>query len=427
MRVFYDFIFLVFSIIYLPYLIMKGKAHKDFVQRAGFLPRHLKGDKKDAIWVHAVSVGEVMAARIFIENLKDTFPEERVILSTTTKTGQETAKKVFSGKMPTFYFPLDFSFVIEKTLNFLNPSFFILFETEIWPNLITGLVRRNIPVILVNGRISDRSFKGYKLVRFILRPVLRKISLFCMQTEIDAKRIKALGAPAERVKIAGNMKYDISRETNLVSESADELKLKLGIPKTEDILIAGSTHKGEEEILLKVYKDLLENFKSLRLVIAPRHVDRTDDIENLCRSFGFRALRISKIKKGEDTLNEKEVFLLDTIGQLGRLYSIGTIVFIGGSLVKRGGHNIIEPARFAKPTVFGPYMNNFRDMANRFLKNKASVKVKDTEELERTLEDLLRDESKRLDMGQRSVHLVEENSGAVRRVTNLIKEKIERL
>jgi len=422
MRYLYDLIFLLFSIAYLPYLLLKGKAHKDFLQRFGFLPDYLKSHNNDAIWVHAVSVGEVLAVKGLIERLKEAFPEKRILLSTTTKTGNETAKRIFGDSIPRFFFPVDIYGVIQKTLNFINPAFFILVETEIWPNLILELSNRKIPVFVVNGRISDKSFKGYRLIRFFFANSLKKINAFLMQTSQDAERIIALGAPLQRVKVTGNVKYDQPQTTGEKLEGLD--KKSLGLEEKEDLLICGSTHPGEEEILLSSYKKLLEDFSSLRLLIAPRHIDRVTNIEELCTKFGFKSLKVSKLKTQR---SRNPILLLDTIGDLSRLYSVGTVVFMGGSFIKKGGHNIIEPAVYAKPILFGPYMHNFRDMAEQFLNEKAAIRVSDEEELVDTVSMLLKDRTRAREMGERAASLVERNKGAVDRIVSEVKRYITAL
>lgn len=417
MKYLYDLIFLMFSIIYLPYLAIKGKAHKDFMQRFGILPKYLEGLRNDTIWVHAVSVGEVLASKTFIQKLKEAFPKNRVVISTTTRTGNETARRIFKESVPRFYFPLDFHFTVEKTIKFINPKIFILFETEIWPNLIIALSSKNIPIILINGRVSDKSFGGYRLIRFIFANTLKRITGFLMQTEKDAERIRQIGSPSGSVKVCGNVKYDIeTKKENLDKEG-------FGIKKEEDLIICGSTHKGEEEILLWVYKELLKDFHNLRILIAPRHIDRVDDIEKISKKFGFKSIRLSKINL-ESTYNTQPVLILDTIGELSRLYSIATIVFMGGSLIKRGGHNIVEPARFGKPIIFGPYMHNFRDMADQFLKQEASLMIKNKRQLKNQIESLLKNRSKMIEMGNRASLLIEENKGAVNRIIEEIKNTI---
>ncbi|MFC1576083.1 3-deoxy-D-manno-octulosonic acid transferase [Candidatus Omnitrophota bacterium] len=405
----YDIFFLVFAIIYLPYLALKSKAHKDFIQRFGVLPRAIReAGTSGPIWIHAVSVGEVLAIKNLAKDLSAKFPKRKIVLSTTTKTGHDIAQKVIPGTIEKFYFPLDFSFTVKKALNVINPSLVVIAETEIWPNLILELKRRRVPVALVNGRLSERSFGGYKKIRFLFSKILESIDLFCMQAAPDAERIKALGAPAERVKITGNMKFD------LAGIDLESSTYEMGPGR---LLIAGSTHGGEEEIVLQAYRNLKKKFSDLRLLIAPRHIDRSGSIKKLSEEQGLDATLTSR------SGNKKEkspVLVLDTLGELGRLYSLATVVFMGGSLIKRGGHNLIEPAVFGKPIVFGPYMFNFRDMARLFLEDGAALKVEDEKELESVLEGLLADSEKRDTLGQKARGLIEKNKGATERnVTEL--------
>jgi len=416
----YDLIFLLFSIIYLPYLFIKGKAHKDFKERFGFLPHKLKGFRKDAIWVHAVSVGEVLAVKSLINRLKEAFPEQRIILSTTTKTGNEMARKTFGETVLRFYFPIDFHNVVERIIDFINPLCFILVETEIWPNLILALSYRKVPVFIVNGRISDKSFRGYRLIKRVFSLTLKRIKVFLMQTDQDAERIIALGAPGERVKVTGNVKYDIEKKRDDKSQMPEVNKKDLGINESEHLLICGSTHKGEEEILLGAYKKLLEVFPSLRLLIAPRHVDRAGDIEKVCSDFGFTSCRISNPK----VQPSNAVLILDTMGELSRLYSIASVVFMGGSLIKRGGHNIVEPAAHSKPILFGPFMHNFRDMAGQFLTEGAALKVCDQLQLVSAITALIMDNAHALEMGTKACRLVTKNKGAVERIVKEIQTQM---
>jgi len=240
-----------------------------------------------------------------------------------------------------------------------------------------------------------------------------------MQTKEDAERITFLGAPPERVKVTGNVKYD--SVFGVRSSAIGWKKEDLGIDKGENLIICGSTHKGEEEILLKVYKGLLKKFDSLKILIAPRHIDRISDIEKLCAEFNFDSIRLSEINRKPITDNRTPILLLDTIGQLAQIYSLATIVFMGGSLIKRGGHNIVEPALFEKPVCFGPYMGNFRDMAGQFVGKRAAIKVRDEYELERAIEDLLANKAKGIEMGRRAYALVKENKGALDRIISEIR------
>ena len=420
----YDIFFFGFSIIYLPYLVIKGKAHEDFAQRFGELPAAVRDvSASRPLWIHAVSVGEVMAARNFIEKLAVKFPGRKIVVSTTTKTGSLIARKILNENIPKFYFPLDFSFVVKKALDRINPAVLIVMETEIWPNLILELSGRKIPVVLVNGRISERSYRGYRRIKFLFARVLKKITHFSMQTTADAERIIALGAPRANVKVTGNMKFDTSLSEG---ENGDRHLFSLlenrclspFSPLREgggELIIAGSTHSGEEEVILDAYGALAGEFGNLRLLIAPRHIDRAGAVKRLVRKAGFIPVLLSETKVPEAGHSGKAVFILDTHGELSQLYSIATIVVMGGSLIKRGGHNIVEPARFGKPIVFGPFMFNFRDMAGLFLENEAALQVKDAGELSDALRSLLKDREKRDSLGCAAKKLIDENTGATER------------
>lgn len=382
------------------------------------MPEEFKCGARKVIWVHAVSVGEVLAAKPFIEALKDTFPDYRVIVSTTTKTGNDTAKSVLKGT-PVFYFPLDLSFIVNKVIAFTRPRLFIVFETEIWPNLISALHRKKIPIALVNGRISDKSYRGYKLIKFIFAGVLRKISLFLMQTNEDAARVISIGAPSENVKVMGNVKYDLEfKEISFASKEA--LRENLGVASGDPVIICGSTHNGEEEIMLRVFRKISDKFKNTRLIIAPRHIERSSEIMELIAKMNLKAARLSEIASAKDPDGKKPVIVVDTMGRLREIYSIGTAVFVGGSMVKRGGHNIAEPAIFKKAIVFGPYMNNFRDMAERFLKRKAAVMAHDERELVGIVDDILANPKKREAIGEAAFAIITENKGAVQKAVGYI-------
>ena len=419
----YDLFFLVFSLIYMPYLIIKGKAHKDFLQRFGMLPDSIKSSK-NPIWVHAVSVGEVLAAKDFIKKMKNTFPDKEIILSTTTKTGNEIAEKVLSD-VPRFYFPLDFSFVVKNVIKEINPAILIIMETEIWPNLIIAMSKEKKPVAIINGRISDKSFKGYLRIKFLFSKILDRVSLFCMRAEDDASRIKNLGAEVKKVKVTGNMKFDVDFITSCID--TEKTRQEFGIVKSEKLIIAGSTHPGEESTLFDIYNKLSAKTANLRIMIAPRHIDRCDSVRKEALQKGLKVVMASELRIAPDKgKHSGAVIILDTLGELSGLYSIADIVFLGGSLIKKGGHNMVEPAIFGKPMVFGQYVSNFRDMAKSFLENNGAIKVSSEEELLNTLEDLLLNKEKRESLGINAKQLIEKSRGAVERnvneIASLLKE-----
>lgn len=416
----YDLIFLFFAIIYLPFLIFRRKFHQGFFSRLGILPKRLKLNQP--IWIHAVSVGETMAIRGLVEVLRKKYPFKKFAISTVTPTGNKIARSIASQEDFVFYLPLDLSIAVKKVLKRIDPGLFIIVETELWPNLISYVHQAGIPIIVLNGRLSDRSFRGYRIIRFLVGPILNKVNLFCVQTELDSLRLMGLGVVKDKIKITGNMKFDIADYPDLKKDYTD-YKLKLGLEVQDKLLVAGSTHPGEEEMILGAYKKLLKDFSSLRLLIAPRHPERTKDIEKIILRYGFNPIRISQLNEQTNTLpagrqertNEQTVFILDTIGQLLSFYPIADIVFVGGSLVKRGGHNILEPAIFEKPILFGPYMFNFRDIAGIFLKSQAAILVHDTEQLNKNIANLLNHPIKQRQLGQRAKDILLNNRGSVNR------------
>lgn len=424
----------IFSLIYLPVLIFKGKLHAEFCERFAMFDRM----KKDAllsgsgrIWIQAVSVGEVTLCKSLVALLEKKFPGQDIVISTITKAGNDLAKKIFAKDAIIIYFPLDFLFLVKKTISLIKPAFYIMIETEIWPNVLRELSSNGVPSVLVNGRISDRSIGKYRLVKPFFKRTLGYINVFCMQDSIDAERIIELGAPAEKVKVTGNMKFDA--EVSAGIKDLQSIRASFGLRKDEDLFVAGSTHEGEEEILLDTFKNLSGDFPRLRLLIAPRHVNRIDQIEKIIRDAGFEPVRFLTINTKQTTLNhslrsgsgqaneirntkyERRIILLDTIGHLNEAYSTATIVFIGGSLIKHGGHNPIEPACFAKPILFGLYMFNFKYITNVFLRNKAAIQVFNKEDLYEKCKLLLNDINARDILGQCAKRSVAENKGAITR------------
>ncbi|MBI4982578.1 MAG: 3-deoxy-D-manno-octulosonic acid transferase [Candidatus Omnitrophica bacterium] len=374
MIIIYNFIALVIFLIYFPVYLLRRKFHSGLWQRLGVLPKRLNLGKP--IWIHAVSVGEAAACRGLVDGLRKIYPEKKFVISTVTTTGNKIAHTIAQPGDFVCYLPLDFSFIVKKIITRVNPSLFIIAETEIWPNLITCLWKKGIPVVVVNARISDGSFRGYFMLRAFLKPILKKISLFCAQTQVDVDRLMTIGAEVDKIKVTGNMKFDLSRR-EYSEKDCNNFKEKLAITVKEKLLVAGSTHPGEEKIILEAYKSLLEDLPGLRLLIAPRHPERAQEVSVLIKDSGFEPLRTSLLNPSNpsNSRNPTTIFVLDTIGELLNYYAIADIVFVGGSLIKKGGHNILEPASLAKPIIFGQYMFNFRDTAKLFLKNSAAIQV----------------------------------------------------
>lgn len=387
----YDVIFIIFSVFYIPFSIFKkGKRAFNIRQRCGL---GLADHSSPTVWLHAVSVGEVMALGQLVEKIRNQMSAHPVVISVTTKAGYEVARKNFSQSAAVIYSPLDLSFIVNRFFRLIRPKVLVIVETELWPNLITAAKNNKVPVILINGRISPRSFGRYRFAKFFLMPTLEKIDLFCMQSEIDKERVIAIGAPAERVKVTGNMKFDIVEHQSTI---APERQLE-GIR-----LVAGSTHKGEEEILISVYKELTKEFKNLKLLIAPRHINRIPEIKKL-------------------TKDVPGIFLIDTVGHLKDYYAIADIVFIGGSLVPHGGQNPLEAAYFSKPVIFGPFMFNFTDISQALLKKGAAIQIEDAKGLKAAVEDLINSPARRNEMGIAAKLIIKENKGASARNAELIE------
>ncbi|HOW34942.1 MAG TPA: 3-deoxy-D-manno-octulosonic acid transferase [Candidatus Omnitrophota bacterium] len=416
MTVIYDLIFAIFSLIYFPYLIVKRKWHPDFSMRFGKFSEELKTAlaKKENIWVHAVSVGEVQGVSRLAQHLRSVFPGHRLVISTVTKTGYEVASKIISGDDILIYAPLDFSFIVRRYVARIKPKMYIAMETELWPNLFSCLRENRIPVAVVNGRISDRAFKNYRLVKYLMKRILSGVDILCMQSRADCDRIITLGAPKEKVHQIGNVKFD-----DLPAAGSADLK-SLGFIGNETLWIAGSTHPGEEEIVLNIFKSLSGEFKDLRLMIAPRHIERTSEVARLIEAKGLTPLRLSQVNS--TTVVRDTVIVVDTIGKLRSLYGLAKLVFVGKSLSAHGGQNMIEPAALGKAILIGPYTENFKDVVDLFLRENAVIRAKDADGLLLNVRELLRDPRKMEDLGALARAVAQKHSGATDRTATIIRK-----
>jgi 3-deoxy-D-manno-octulosonic-acid transferase len=392
-----------------PYLLLKGLRQSKYLhslrERLGRLPEALRQPARGALWIHAVSVGEALAVAPLVVELRRCLPGRKILVTTTTRTGQEVAAKKL-GADATFYFPLDFAFACRRALEAVKPALVVIAETEIWPNFLREARRVGARVVFVNGRLSDCSFAGYRRVRFFLRRVLQNVDAFLMQSEEDARRLRELGAPAERVAVGGNLKFDLP-------EPARPAFLRELESRQQPVVVAGSTLAGEEEKLLDALRLCGEvgGRRSL-LVLAPRHPERFEAVAALLEARGVTFLRRSR----ETAWNGRaDVVLLDTLGELAGTYAAATVAFIGGSLVPAGGHNPIEPALWAKPVVFGPSMENFRGIARALLDAGAAFQVRSADELGIVLGALLADPAACRRAGVAGRALVERERGAAAR------------
>ena len=397
-------------------MLRHGKYRKGFGERWGRVPPRVTQQATwPTIWVHAVSVGEVLAVQGLIGELRRRFSGHRVVVSTTTDTGQKLARDRF-GEENVFYFPLDFAFAIRPYMKSLRPQLVILAETEFWPNFLRLSHASGTRVAVVNARISDHSLQGYRRFRALLRRALRNIDLFLTQTEEDQRRLREVGAPAERVHVSGNLKFDVPEPaaTAIVSE----LKTVLARENAGPVLICGSTVEGEELLLAPVFAALCQQNPRTVVLLAPRHPERFDAVADLLQKQGVRFIRRSQWR-GETIAGT--VLLLDTIGELSALYSLADVAFVGGSLVPRGGHNILEPARYGAAIVVGPHTENFRDIVELFRAHDA-VKITNATQLEKDLSQLMSDSSVRKALGTRGREVLQGQTGATERTVSALAE-----
>jgi 3-deoxy-D-manno-octulosonic-acid transferase len=365
------------------------------------------------ILVHAVSVGETIAVLPLLRGLKARYPEKRLVLSNGTETGRSVALRSGLADL-CIYFPFDYPFAVAAVLGKLRPELVVVMETEIWPNFIAQARRLQIPIVLANGRISDRSFGRYLRFAWFFAPVLRQFSALCMQSAEDAKRIVSIGAPADSVHAAGNLKYEIALQQS-TPESLALVKEHYAIPREAFIFTAASTHQGEEELVLDAYRKLLQQGGAHFLVLAPRHPERAAAVAELLAKQGIAFRLRSSLDGDSSPLAAGEALLLDTVGELLKIFTVSDLVFVGGSLVPTGGHNPLEPASCGVPVLFGPHTHNFREITALFLRQGAGVLVPDGRSLAEELCSLAADPERRGAIGRQGVRIIEESSGATAR------------
>ncbi len=388
------------------------KYREGLAERLGRVPALLRSTerRRPVIWLHAVSVGEVLAVSRLVHELIRGFPEHSLVVSTTTRTGQALARERF-GPDRVFYCPLDLPFAVRAYLRALRPEILILAETEFWPNLLSGCFRRKIPVAVVNARISDRSWPRYRRMRWLWRPLLSSLSSLQAQSQTDAERLRAIGCLPDRVTVAGNLKFDVraaqeAEATRLLKAAADGLRF----------VVAGSTLEGEEVALLEAWPRLLAADPQLSLVLAPRHPERFGAVAALLEWSGLPWVKRSS---GLGKLSAGQIVLLDTIGELASVYSLAAVAFVGGSVVPAGGHNPLEPAQFAVPIVMGPYTANFRAITED-LQARGAVRIAAREELAEALIELLRNRTEAVAMGARARQVFEAQAGATTRTMHAL-------
>ncbi len=406
-----------------PYFLLRSLIQKRFrqglFQRMGFF-KNLLFEKP--IWIHAASVGEVLCSIPLLKKIKNEFPQLKIVLTTMTSTGNEIARTRLPEADRVLFVPIDHPLFIRRTIEKIQPSLLLIAETELWPNLLRSCGRKGIPIILFNGRISQKSFQRYLLLKFFFKEFLKYVSLFLMQTEEDRRRITEIGGESQKTRTVGNLKFD-QTFPSITQGTMTQVANTLGFHGEEKILIAGSTHSGEEEILLTLYKEIKKMDPQLALILAPRHLDRLDEVERILKRESLSWSRKTSFSSGPGRSDRErpEVILLDTMGELMSIYSLGTLVFVGGSLVPVGGHNPLEPLFFKKCVLFGPYMFNFLDISSRLIETGGAIQVSGREDLFSQLKRLLFDDGARKEVGEKGYQFLQRHQGSTQRLFEEIR------
>lgn len=417
----YSFLLFLSMFVFIPVYIVKLKLFKreklNLKQRLGFcVPDSSRQGK--SLWIHAVSVGEVLSLQNLIWRIKEKHPDWVIYFSSLTQTGIEMAKKKLIGIDKLFFIPLDFKHIVKKYFNAIKPNVFVLAESEFWPNLLREAQRSTQGVLLINGRISPNSYRRYYSFRVLIRYVLKNVDLFLVQTESEKERLERIGIESSLVKIAGNLKSEVDLP-NLSESEVSSFKDSLNIHSEKRIVLAGSTRRGEESILIDAFREAKEKDDKLLLILAPRHIKRAREIEKMCGKLDLRFARRTSLTQGQ----EWDILILDTLGELAKFYALSDAAFVGGSLVPWGGHNILEPAFYGKPIFFGPNMDNFSFFAKKFLESGAAQVVSTHEDLMKMF--LMQHPHTLKDRGTKSKITLNSLQGATEKTLRAIEEYME--
>jgi 3-deoxy-D-manno-octulosonic-acid transferase len=421
----YTLALVLLALVLAPRYLYQAARHGKYVgslgQRMGVLPISFNLDGDDSIWIHAVSVGEALTARALIPDLRSRYPDLKIFLSTTTMTGQQIARERLSDVDAVFFFPFDLPPFVSRTLRLVRPKLFIMMETEIWPNLLRACRKAGVKTMMVNGRISARSYPRYRMARGFFKTVLADVDRFCMQSEESARRIIDIGADPARVTVTGSLKFE-SLESPAVAagRGAGRVLRYFRIPPARPVLLAASTMKGEETAVLSAFAAVRRTSPSAMLIIAPRKPEQFDEVVAQAQGEGLRVLRRTELTV--DAEPPADVVVLDTIGELAQVFHVATVAFVGGSLVDHGGHNILEPAVHGTAIVFGPHMQNFAEIAEAFLQRQAAIQVQSPAELADVWTRLVADPAERTRLGTAARALVEANRGAKPRTLECVAE-----
>lgn len=427
MSIVIDLLYLLTAVVITPFVIYRMLRYKRY--RTGWAQRFGKIIRKDpalrkCIWLHAVSVGEVNATKTIVKELRNRFSDFEIVISTTTDTGFARATSIFGADHMVFYFPLDLSWIMRRAFRGIRPAVCLLMELEVWPNFVRIARRLKIPVVVVNGRISDNSFRRYEKIKPIAKIIFRKLTLILAQTDEYARRFVRIGSPPDRVIVIGSLKYDTAQITDKV-EGSDALAAQLNI-ENKKLWVAGATGNDEEKILLETFRNLKqqEQFSNLRLVIVPRKPERFEEVAQLIEQAGFDLIRYSQLKDktAPPPADSQAVILGDTMGDLRKFYSLATIIFVGRSLVPMGGSDMAEAAALGKCTTFGPHAFNFKQTVDALLQGQGAIMVKDKQQLLETMEKCLTDTDFAQTIAQNGQEIIRKNQGATTKTIDQIEK-----
>lgn len=433
MRVFYNILFTIFFILASPYYFMRmqrrGNWQRGFAQRFGRFDSKIKQaiTNRQRLWMHAVSVGEVGVCTQLIRALEPRVPNLKIIVSTTTTTGMEELEKRLPSHISRIYYPIDHRRFVSHALNTVRPEAIVLVEAEIWPNFIWKARDMRIPLFLVNARLSDRSYPRYRRFGFLFRRFFASFTAVGAQNEADAAKLRELGCRPERIHVVGSLKFDAAKLDERRMIDVPGMLRQLGVPEDARILVGGSTHPGEEEILADQFLRLRERFPDLFLILVPRHFERSREVARELEGRGIKYVYRTEITRAtQHRPGEVQCLLVNTTGELKHFYQQATLIFIGKSITAQGGQNPIEPGALGKAMVFGPNMQNFAEVVRSFLANDGAVQIRDVAELETRLAALLADPERRERLGRNAQVVVKENQGAIERTVDMIVQHLDK-
>lgn len=420
-RLFYNSLLILTTPIILCVLLVKKRCRRGLRDRFGLRIRPIlepSGERRPLIWIHAVSLGEVVAVTPLVKDLHRNHPDHRLMVTTVTETGREAVEQRLAGVAEHRYAPLDFPWAVSRAIAQWKPALYVFVETELWPNLLWTLHEQGVPTVLVNGRLSSRSFNRQRrgMIRSFYRSVLQSLTLCLMQSDRDVQRIVALGADPSRVRRTGNIKFDQPMSATVIEAS---FRASLGVSEGEMLVLAGSTHAGEEELLVEAYRQLVGLHPTAVLMLAPRHIERVPDVIAMIRAVGLAMQRKSQL---DHVIAGPRVIVLDTRGELARAYREAAVAFVGGTLVPVGGHNLLEPAVWGKPVLFGPYTDHCAEIASMLLEAGGGVRVSNADALARQMSQWLTDAATCRRTGEAARRMVLDNQGALKRSLDLIED-----